>query len=93
MKLEETLLPVCLCFIDSLILLSYDRTNPYSGIAAYVKALRPEIKVIGVEADDAAGDSRFQLLYAKHRYEQLSAPLLIFIILNYFMHFRLLADN
>ena len=27
-----------------------------SGIAAYVKALRPEIKVIGVEADDAAGD-------------------------------------
>ena len=26
-----------------------------SGIAAYIKALRPEIKVIGVEADDAAG--------------------------------------
>lgn len=26
-----------------------------SGIAAYVKALRPDIKVIGVEADDAAG--------------------------------------
>jgi threonine dehydratase len=26
-----------------------------SGVAAYVKALRPEIKVIGVEADDAAG--------------------------------------
>jgi threonine dehydratase len=26
-----------------------------SGIAAYVKALRPEVKVIGVEADDAAG--------------------------------------
>lgn len=25
------------------------------GIAAYVKALRPDIKVIGVEADDAAG--------------------------------------
>lgn len=27
-----------------------------SGIAAYIKALRPEIKVIGVEADDAAGE-------------------------------------
>jgi threonine dehydratase len=26
-----------------------------AGIAAYVKALRPEVKVIGVEADDAAG--------------------------------------
>lgn len=26
-----------------------------SGIAAYVKALRPSVKVIGVEADDAAG--------------------------------------
>ena len=28
-----------------------------SGIAAYIKALRPEIKVIGVEADDAAGET------------------------------------
>ena len=26
-----------------------------AGIAAYVKALRPDVKVIGVEADDAAG--------------------------------------
>lgn len=26
-----------------------------SGIAAYVKAVRPDVKVIGVEADDAAG--------------------------------------
>jgi threonine dehydratase len=26
-----------------------------AGIAAYVKAVRPEVKVIGVEADDAAG--------------------------------------
>ena len=26
-----------------------------AGVAAYVKALRPEVKVIGVEADDAAG--------------------------------------
>ena len=26
------------------------------GIAAYVKALRPDVKVIGVEADDAAGE-------------------------------------
>jgi threonine dehydratase len=26
-----------------------------SGIAAYVKALRPSVKIIGVEADDAAG--------------------------------------
>ena len=26
-----------------------------AGVAAYVKALRPEVQVIGVEADDAAG--------------------------------------
>lgn len=26
-----------------------------AGVAAYVKALRPEVKVIGVEAYDAAG--------------------------------------
>jgi threonine dehydratase len=26
-----------------------------AGIASYIKALRPEVKVIGVEADDAAG--------------------------------------
>ena len=27
-----------------------------AGVAAYVKALRPEVLVIGVEADDAAGE-------------------------------------
>ena len=32
-----------------------------SGIAAYIKALRPEIKVIGVEADDAAGNVHFRI--------------------------------
>lgn len=26
-----------------------------AGIAAYIKAVNPEVKVIGVEADDAAG--------------------------------------
>lgn len=26
-----------------------------AGVAAYIKALRPEVKVIGVEAEDAAG--------------------------------------
>jgi threonine dehydratase len=26
-----------------------------AGVAAYVKALRPDIKVIGVEAEDAPG--------------------------------------
>lgn len=26
-----------------------------SGVAAYVKALRPKVKVVGVEAEDAAG--------------------------------------
>ncbi|PHS70566.1 MAG: threonine ammonia-lyase, biosynthetic [Methylophaga sp.] len=36
-----------------------------AGIAAYVKALRPEIKVIGVESDDAA--SLQQALAADHR--------------------------
>ena len=43
--------PFCFC----LSLFFRLQFNP-SGIAAYVKALRPEIKVIGVEADDAAGD-------------------------------------
>jgi threonine dehydratase len=27
-----------------------------SGVAAYIKALRPDVKVIGVEAEDAAGN-------------------------------------
>jgi len=27
-----------------------------AGVAAYIKALNPEIKVFGVEADDAAGE-------------------------------------
>ena len=40
------------CPSQSVILASY-----LTGIAAYVKALRPDIKVIGVEADDAAGES------------------------------------
>ena len=26
-----------------------------AGVAAYIKALQPEVKVFGVEADDAAG--------------------------------------
>lgn len=35
-----------------------------SGIAAYIKAVRPEIKVIGVEADDAAGEVSTQSVSA-----------------------------
>lgn len=27
-----------------------------AGVAAYIKALNPEVKVFGVEADDAAGE-------------------------------------
>ena len=29
-----------------------------AGVAAYIKALNPEVKVFGVEADDAAGTYR-----------------------------------
>lgn len=36
-----------------------------SGIAAYIKAVRPEIKVIGVEADDAAGKDSTQSVSAR----------------------------
>lgn len=36
-----------------------------SGIAAYIKAVRPEIKVIGVEADDAAGEVFIQSVSAR----------------------------
>ena len=31
-----------------------------AGVAAYIKALQPEVKVFGVEADDAAGTGFFQ---------------------------------
>ena len=40
-----------------------------SGIAAYIKALRPEVRVIGVEADDAAGillECSFKAIYILH---------------------------
>jgi threonine dehydratase len=40
--------------IDS-IFLSCGGGGMLAGVAAFVKALRPEVKVIGVEADDAAG--------------------------------------
>lgn len=30
-----------------------------AGIAAYIKAVNPEVKVIGVEADDAAGNRTY----------------------------------
>lgn len=30
-----------------------------AGVASCIKALRPEVKVIGVEADDAAGISNY----------------------------------
>ena len=38
-----------------------------SGVASYVKALRPEIKVIGVEADDAAGSVKQNKSYSSFR--------------------------
>ena len=31
-----------------------------AGVAAYIKALQPEVKVFGVEADDAAGTGFLQ---------------------------------
>ena len=32
-----------------------------AGVAAYIKALQPEVKVFGVEADDAAGTFFFSM--------------------------------
>lgn len=39
-----------------------------AGVAAYIKALRPEVKVIGVEADDAAGKKTLFFLILERLY-------------------------